>query len=165
MNATSMAFSSVARQVPCKSILGGPAFDGPPPRGPCDEEFVALRDEYRASGGIERGDDLARWMEARSSGDFVSLARLIVGGQVFSFEWHHSFWIPMFQFELPTLRLRDGPRRVLAELAPAFDGWRLAQWFVQPNEALSARRPLDLVDHQLEAVLAAARTDRFVAIG
>jgi hypothetical protein len=165
MNATSMALPSVASQVQCERILGGLAFDRRPPRGPCDEEFVALRDDYRASGGIERGDDLARWMKGRSSGDFVSLARLIVGGEVFSFEWHHSFWIPMFQFELPALRLRDGPRRVLAELAPAFDGWRLAQWFVQPNETLAARRPLDLVDQQLEAVLAAARADRFVAIG
>jgi hypothetical protein len=160
-----MAISSVASQVQREHLLAGSANDGQLPRGPCDEEFVALRDAYRASGGVERGDDLARWMEGCSSGDFVSLARLIVAGEVFSFEWHHSFWIPMFQFELPGLRLRDGPRRVLAELAPAFDGWRLAQWFVQPNDALATQRPLDLIDHQLDAVLAAARADRFVAIG
>lgn len=126
---------------------------------PDDRDFIALKVAYRSSGGIERGDDVARWMESRSTGDFVSLARLIVAGEVFSFEWHRSFWIPMFQFDTADLSLLPAPRLVLVELAPYFDGWSLATWFVAPHGRLGGRRPIDLLATRLADVLAAARSD------
>jgi uncharacterized protein (DUF2384 family) len=81
---------------------------------------------------------------------------------VFSFEWNDAFWVPMFQFERDTLSIRLAPRQVLAELAKAFDGWTLAVWFTRPSSALNGRRPIELLDIDLSAVLAMARTDRFV---
>ena len=132
---------------------------------PEDRDFLAMHAAYRASGGLARGDDLARLFEDRRCGDFVSLARLIATGEIFSFDWHRSFWVPMFQFELRDLSIKPAPRQVLAELARAFDGWALAIWFARPNSCLNAHRPVDLLDSNLPAVLGAARTDRFVALG
>jgi hypothetical protein len=127
--------------------------------------FVALRAAYRASGGTARGDDLARLLEDCRNTDFDSLTQLIVSGDAFGFDWNHLFWVPMFQFDLNDLTLKKGSVQVLAELATSFEGWTLAAWFVQRNSWLNQRRPVDLIDANLQEVLAAARADRFVATG
>ena len=127
--------------------------------------FVTILAANRATGGTARGDDLARLLEDRCGGDFVSLAKRIVAGDVFGFEWHRTFWIPMFQFELADLSIKPAAGQVLAELENEFDGWALAAWFAQPNVWLRERRPVDLLDLDLPAVLEAARTDRFIAAG
>lgn len=127
--------------------------------------FAALRVAFRASGGLARGDDIALLLADRGRGDYVSLARLIGAGEVFGFEWQRSFWIPMFQFDPRDLSIRPGSRQVLAELASAFDGWRLATWFTEPNAWLDAARPIDLIDVDPAEVVQAARADRFVVAG
>jgi hypothetical protein len=127
--------------------------------------FVALRSAYRASGGTARSDDLARLLQDCRNTDFDRLTRHIVSGEAFGFDWNHLFWVPMFQFDLNDLTLRQGSVQVLAELATAFEGWTLAAWFVQRNAWLNHRRPVDLIDAHLQEVLAAARADRFVATG
>jgi len=71
--------------------------------------------------------------------------------------------VPMFQFELRNLSVKPGLRQVLAELSTAFVGWALANWFVRPHGWLKDRRPVDLMDTDISQILAAARTDRFVA--
>ncbi len=91
--------------------------------------------------------------------------RLIVSGHVFSFAWHDTYWVPMFQFDPQDLSLRPATRQVLAELANDLDGWSIAGWFAASNPWLSQRRPVDLLDIDLPAVLQAARADRFVATG
>src|SRR5450755_1135237 len=70
-----------------------------------DAAFAAMRAAYQPVGGLARGDDLARLLEERARGDFVSLARLIVDGEVFAFEWRRTYWIPMFQFDLADLSI------------------------------------------------------------
>lgn len=132
---------------------------------PSDGGFVAMRAAYRGTGGVARGDDLARLLEDRGRGGSASLAGLIDGGAVFGFDWRRDFWIPMFQFELRDLSLKTAPHEVLAELAAEFDGWNLAAWFAQRNSWLNERRPVDVLDANLPAVLAAARADRFIAAG
>jgi hypothetical protein len=156
--------SAVHQSVPNRSI-GLPLTDEAIGDFPSDAGFVALRAAYRASGGTARGDDLARLLEDCRNADFESLARLIVSGEAFGFDWKQAFWVPMFQFDLNDLTLKKGPVQVLAELSAAFEGWALAAWYVQPNAWLCHRRPVDLIDSQLADVLAAARADRFVAIG
>lgn len=132
---------------------------------PQQAQFLALRAAYRAHGGLARGDDLARLLEDNQRGDFVTLARLIVARQVFGFEWHGCLWMPLFQFELHDLSVREAPQRVLAELGSVFDNWSLAVWFTQPNVWLCEQRPIDALGKNLPAVLDAARADRFVANG
>lgn len=134
---------------------------------PCGLDFAAMRETYRASGGVARGDDLARMLSERQAGDFVSLAMLILARDVFAFQWQQSFWVPMFQFDLRDLSVKTNAnaRQVLAELADQFDGWALAVWFAQPNHWLHGARPVDLLNSNLAEVLEAARTDRFIAAG
>ena len=130
---------------------------------PGDHDFVALRAAFRATGGIARGADLACTLAQRRRGDIASLARLIVGAEIFSFEWDDTFWVPMFQFVPGALAVKPGPRQVLAELSRVYDGWTLAVWFARPNSWLNGCRPVDRLDADLPTVLAAARADRFIA--
>jgi hypothetical protein len=132
---------------------------------PSHAQFCALRAAYGPSGGLARGDDLARLLEDRQQGGFVSLARVIVGREVFGFKWHDELWVPMFQFELRDLSIKRAHRPVLAELTPVFDNWSLADWFVRPNSWLSDQCPVQLLASNLLAVLNAARADRFIASG
>lgn len=130
-----------------------------------EREFRDLEVSYRATGGLASGEDLARLLADQCRGDFIGLARHIADGKVFGFNWQCSFWIPMFQFELSDLSLREPPRQVRAELEEHYAGWGLAAWFVQPSVWLGLRTPLDLLGNNLSAVLQAARADRFVAAG
>jgi hypothetical protein len=107
---------------------------------------------------LARGDDLARLLEDNQRGDFVALARLIVARQVFGFEGHGCLWMPLFQFELHDLSVREAPRWVLAELGAVFDSWSLAVWFTQPNVWPCEQRPTDTLGKNLPAVLDAARS-------
>ena len=146
-----------AREAPrCEEVIG---------HLPSDRDFRVMRDVYRGSGGIARGDDLARLLEDHRCGDFISLARLIVNGEIFGFEWHDTYWVPMFQFDLRDLSNRPAVPRVLAELSTVFDGWALAVWFAQRNSWLNDQRPVDLLDTELDNVLQAASADRFIANG
>ena len=149
---------------------GGPQAAGVPPlrrigSSPSGFGYSALLAAFRASGGIARGDDLARLLEYLDRGDFISLARLIAERKVFGFAWGETWWIPMFQFELHDLSLSARAQAVVAELSGAYNGWPLACWFAEPNDGLRQRRPVDLLRSDLPAVLEAARADRLVAHG
>lgn len=127
--------------------------------------FQSLRAAYRHTGGVARGDDLARLLEDRKRGACANLAKVIVSRGVFAFKWREELWIPMFQFDLRDLSLKMAHRPVLAELAPVFDNWSLAEWFARPNAWLCDRSPVDVLGSNLPAVLDAARADRFIANG
>jgi Protein of unknown function (DUF2384) len=129
---------------------------------PSGREHSAMLAAFRSSGGIARGDDLGRLLDYLDRDDFVSLARLIASGSVFGFAWRESFWIPMFQFELRDLSLKPNGQAVLAELGGTYNGWSLASWFAEPNDWLYGRRPVDLLNTDLPAVLGAARADRYI---
>jgi hypothetical protein len=154
---------------PLAAWAAGPAARLPPAEAvdfqPGDAGFIALCTAYRGSGGIARGTDLAHWLCGRGEGDSRVLAGLIVGSQAFSFDWHGTFWVPMFQFSPAQPAWGPAGRRVLAELAPLLDGWQLAAWFVRSSTWLDGHRPLDLLAGQPDRVLAAARTDRYVIDG
>ena len=130
-----------------------------------DRGFIALCAAYRASGGIARPADLGHWLAGRGQGDSHSLATLIANGDVFSFDWRQTRWLPVFQLQAQQPGMAAPLRQVLAELAPVMDGWQLAAWFVQANAWLAAQRPLDLLAEQPARVLAAARADRYVVKG
>ena len=132
---------------------------------PTGDGFAALMATYRATGGIARGDDLARLLEDHGLGDFVGLAKLIASNEVFGFRWRDTLWIPMFQFELRDLSIKPSTRLVLMQLGSRLDGWARAAWFAQPNSWLNDRRPVDRVDSHLADVLRAARIARLIAVG
>jgi len=128
-----------------------------------EHEYGAMCAAFRATGGAVCADDVAARMRQHERGDYVALARLIVSGAVFGFDWRHTFWIPMFQFDLQDLSVRPGPQHVVRELATEFDGWTLALWFAQPNGRLDDFRPVDLLSSRLPSVIDAARADRLIA--
>jgi len=125
-------------------------------RPPNAADFATLRAAFSGSGGLARGDELAQLLQDRCRGDFLSLARLIAARRIFSFPWHHSLWVPMFQFDPLDLSIRDTPQQVAAHLAGGLDGWALALWFALPNRCLAGWRPVDLLHSNLPAVLRAA---------
>lgn len=129
------------------------------------QPFFAVQEALRGRGGLARADDLARLLEDCRHVDFIGLAKLMVSGAIFSFEWGGTHWIPMFQFNLADLTVKPAARSVLTELNTTFDGWALAEWFTQPNDWLAGRLPVDMVDSDLPVVLDAARADRFIANG
>ena len=71
-------------------------------------------------------------------------------------EWHGRIVFPAFQFGA------DGQPRpeiaaVLAQLrAAGLDDWQAALWFATPTGWLDDRRPVDVLDHEPDAVAAAA---------
>ena len=118
-----------------------------------DRAFIDLLRAYRCHGGLARESQLPGRCGAPA------------GSWPIRFEWNGVGWLPLFQFEQGTLALREAPRRVIAELSPAFDGWSMATWFAEPNSWLDGARPVKRLDADLTAVLEAARVDRFIAAG
>jgi len=147
---------------PCQPA---PALIDPIGELPNSGGFAALLAAYRATGGTARGDDVARLLEDHGTGDFIGLARLIAGGDVFGFEWRNTLWIPMFQFELRDLSVKPAAQQVLQALGTGFEGWTCAAWFARPNSWLNQRAPVDLLATHLAEVVEAAQTDRFIAVG
>jgi len=125
--------------------------------------FAPLLVSFRATGGLVPGDALARLLQDQGRGDTASLARWIVSGQVFGFACSGDFWLPMFQFELRDMSLRHSVQQVRAAWGSDGSGWEQAAWFAWPNAALDGRRPVDLLDRDLPAVLDAARADHLLA--
>ena len=130
-----------------------------------DQLFEHMISAYRDSGGMVSGERFEQMIKGRHRGDFFSLERIVISGEIFSFEWSATLWIPMFQFEPLDLYIMPGPRQVLSVLDRVFDNWALALWFVQPNSWLHGRLPVDMIHNDTSAVLHAARADRFIAEG
>ena len=137
----------------------------PEVRHPSEPEFVSLCESCRSSGGIVGGDNLARLLEDRHVGDFVSLGRCIASGEVFCFEWRGSTWIPMFQFEPIDLSIRSVFGPVISTLGRVLDGWELAEWFTRPNDLLNKLRPVDVLDSNPAGVVNAACAARLTVNG
>jgi hypothetical protein len=132
---------------------------------PTSVGVATLLAAFRSTGGVLRGDELAMMLEDLKMGDVASLGRAMASREICSFQWRSAFWIPMFQFDLESLSLKRGPRKILGELTDVFDEWMLTAWFAQPNSWLKGRKPVDLLGSNLQAVFEAARADRYVAVG
>jgi hypothetical protein len=130
-----------------------------------DRRFVDMLAAYRQTGGLARGDEVVEMLQYAGSFDVSRLARAIVTREVLSFDWRGELWVPLFQFDLKAMSLREAPQRVAAELAGAFDGWTLAVWFATPNSWLAGRMPVEVIGDYPGDVFQAARADRFVAMG
>jgi hypothetical protein len=130
-----------------------------------DSDFVAMQNALRPTGGLACGNELSMRLHGAGEGGYARLARWIVGRQVFSFAWHDTFWLPMFQFEPHELAPQPALRPVLSELFDVMDGWAIANWFVQPNVALAGQAPVSLWRSDSREVFHAARLQRFVMKG
>ena len=125
------------------------------------EEMIGI---YSASGGTTTADDLAVMLKERNKGNFVSLERHIALRDIVSYEWRNHRWIPLFQFDIRNMDIKQEVSRVAQVLSPVFDNGMLALWFTKPNTWLKGRRPVDWIDSHFSDVLCAARAHKFVAL-
>lgn len=123
---------------------------------PSSRGFIALLEAYRGTGGLAPAALLVESLQAHQRGDLGRLARLVAERTVFVVDWRGDAWIPMFQFNAQDLTCKAGAGLVRAELAGAASDWALAVWFAQPNAWLEGRRPVDVMESDLVAVLDAA---------
>ena len=130
---------------------------------PNARDFEMLLTSYLWSGGMARSVEVARHLAERQGANHSSLERLLATKAVFAFEWRGSLWLPMFQFDSKEMFVKPASRQVLTALAGVFDSWTIACWFQEPNLWLQSRRPIDLLDVNPMAVVAAARGDRYIA--
>lgn len=92
-------------------------------------------------------------------------ARWIVDREIVCFTWQGQTFVPSFQFVADAPRMRPEVQSLVAELRSVLDDWELAAWFAMPNPWLGHRAPVDLLDTNIESVMQAARTERFVGHG
>ena len=130
-----------------------------------DHQFVAMLNAYRASGGLGRIQEILRMLQSHDASPTLTLARWILKRNVICFEWRSITWLPWFQFRAADMDPQPELAPVLAELAPVFDSWEMANWFAQPNAWLANCAPVDSLNGNPPAVVQAAHADRFVAAG
>lgn len=106
------------------------------------DEVVGMGSE----GAVQAEAVVARWLAEHK----VFAVRATTG----------AFVYPRFQFDD-----RGRPRTVVADVLAALPealrdgGWQLAFWWDTPTDLLSWRRPVELIDEDSEAVVAAARNE------
>ena len=137
----------------------------PWPTGNEESRRAAMMQVYDRTGGLARSDEALFMLRRRTSQPLSMLARWIVEQRVVSFEWQAERFLPMFQFDLADMAIQPAAAAVLAELAGVFDDWERAVWFAEPSTWLHGRIPVDVLGSEPQAVVDAARADRFVARG
>ena len=130
-----------------------------------DSQFVQMLRGYRASGGLARQAEVLQRLQARCLGARDALERWMDEGLVCSLVWRGQVWLPLFQFSAADRWPKPAVQRLLAELAPAYEGWEACRWFAEPNSALQGQRPADLIDTHAGDLHHAARADRYAVLG
>ena len=132
--------------------------------GECsDDQFVAMLNAYRGSGGLARDKELLSSSRRLCGFDASTLANWISGREVVRFFWQSRTWLPLFQFNSLDMTRAPALGQVLAELTPVYDDWELANWFSQPNPWLADCVPAEALEPDPLAVIEAARVCRFIA--
>ncbi len=127
-----------------------------------DQQFIAMLNAFRASGGLSRAEGLAVMFRACASTELTTLAENIIKRKVVSLEWQAKIWLPLFQFNLVDMTLRPAVSEALLELVTVYDDWDVAHWFSLPNPWLADGTPADTLLSDAPAVLNAARAERYV---
>ncbi len=136
-----------------------------------DEARVgALLTAYMPIGGVWSGHELVSEIRPCRSQPISIVARWLVDRRIVNVTWRAETWIPRFQFDRSPCEVGvGGPllgvQRCIADLCGFLDDLEVAEWFARPNSWLQYRRPSLLVAEDAEAVVQAARADRFVATG
>ncbi len=127
-----------------------------------ERRFAALSAALARQGGCLPADQLCGLMRAHWDQPLSRLARWIAGREVVSVGWRSEIWIPLFQFERPSLDLSPAARDVVRTLRPVYDDWELAEWFTRTHDLLSGRSPATQLACDPRSVKEAARMDRFI---
>ena len=127
-----------------------------------ERRFEALIAAYARQGGCLSADQLCGLMRAHWDQPLSRLARWIAGRELVSVSWRSQIWVPLFQFERPSLDRHPAACDVVRALRPVYDDWELAEWFVRPHVLLAGRSPATRLACDPGSVKEAARMDRFI---
>ena len=130
-----------------------------------DRQLAAMSCGFQRHGGVATADEVVRLMRRRSDQPISTLARWIVDRSIVHFAWQGATLLPLFQFDRDRMLPDPIVISVVRELRDAFDDWEIALWFVTPNAGTNGVAPVAAFESNPSAALAAARTDRFVALG
>jgi len=128
-------------------------------------EWALLNRALAASGGIVTADELADLLRRHTGQGLSQVARWLVAGDLIKFRFLGQTQLPLFQFDLRDMTLRNAAQDVAAEMRGVFEGAELTRWFAEGNSWLSGIAPADHLGANAAAVIAAARADRFIATG
>lgn len=128
-----------------------------------DRQFLDMSRGFATQGGWVSGDEMSRRMRRHWDQPISVLANWVMKREIVSIARSSGILIPVFQFTSEVLRIRPVVQAALAELQGVFDDWEIAVWFAQPNAWLNEHRPLDVAARDDDAVVHAARADRFIA--
>jgi hypothetical protein len=117
---------------------------------------TALRSAVAAEFGVWSAAEAGRRIGSRGHSPAAAIRRWAAQGNLLTVPVAGLDHYPGFAFG------PDGrPRRVLGRVATALSGrtgWALVAWLVSPQDVLGGARPVDLLDSDPEAVVAAAAT-------
>jgi hypothetical protein len=151
-------------------MTGGRSGRGEPGKDPCSAECargggrldrvsnaddeLALRAAVAAEFGVWSAAEAGRRIGSRGHSPAAAIRRWAAQGKLLTVPVAGLDHYPGFAFGL------DGrPRSVLVRVAsavPERTGWALVAWLVSPQDALGGARPVDLLETNPDAVVAAA---------
>jgi hypothetical protein len=114
----------------------------------------ALRTAVAAEFGVWSAAEAGRRIGSRGHSPTAVIRRWAAQGNLLTVPLAGIDHYPGFAFG-PDGRPRPVLRRVAAAL-PGRTGWALVTWLVSPQDALGGARPVDLLDTDPDAVVAAA---------
>ena len=124
--------------------------------------FATLQAAFGRHGGCLPADHVCGLLRAHWDQPLSRVARWIAGRDIVSLAWQGQVWIPLFQFERPSLDLAAPVADLVRALRPVYDDWELAEWFTRPHDLLSGRHPLAMLACDPSAAMEAARRDHFI---
>lgn len=127
-----------------------------------ERRFAALQAAFARMGGSAPADDVCGLLRPHWSQPLSRVARWIAGREVVSVTWRSQMWLPLFQFERPSLDIVPAVTDLVCALRPVYDEWELAEWFVRPHDLLGGQAPALRLAGDPCAVKEAARLDHFI---
>jgi hypothetical protein len=124
--------------------------------------FAALHAALARHGGCIPADAVCTLMRPHWDQPLSRVARWIAQREVACVPWRGQLWVPLFQFERPSLDVVPAAADVVCTLRGVYDDWELAEWFARPNDLLAGRCPAAHLSTAPGEVKEAARTDRFI---
>ncbi|HSV70175.1 MAG TPA: hypothetical protein VLI72_08685 [Methylibium sp.] len=111
-----------------------------------DQLFVRLLNAYRGRGGMAREREILAQLSAQQASVDQSFPQHTVYEALLSVDWNCVRWFPLFQFDVGACQLKAAPRVAADVLRQAFEPWEICSWFVEANELLDRRAPIDVVE-------------------
>ena len=127
-----------------------------------ERRFATLQASFARHGGCAPADHVCCLLRAYWDQPVSRVGRWIAHRDIVSITWQTQIWIPMFQFERPSLDIVPSVSELVKGLRSVYDDWELAEWFLRPHELLAGRSPVVLLACDPWSVKEAARMDHFI---